>query len=576
MGGVRNGGVPDQFVSSSPPAVLAPLRLYSDRYVMAFWYKDAVIYALDVKTFSDSNGDGIGDFPGLIRRLPYLSSLGVTCIWLQPFYPSPGRDDGYDVANYYDVDPRLGTLEEFSEFVQQAVGLGIQVIIDLVVNHTSTEHPWFQAARSDPESAYRDYYIWVDQPPEVERRGSPVFPDDEVSNWSYDEVAGLYYWHWFYRHQPDLNTGNPAVRAEIKKIMAFWLDLGVAGFRIDAAPFLFKRKGLNGSHPEDPAAFLLELREFLTARREDAAFLAETDVSPEELAFFMGRGERMHLLLNFILNNYLFLALADESAEPLREAFQLIPACPDPSQWANFIRNHDELNLAQLDPASRSRVLARFAPEEDARIFERGIRRRLPPMLDGSRPWSELVFSLLFSLRGVPVLRYGQEIGMGDNMTLPGRLSVRTPMQWEDGINAGFSSAAGADLVRPVVADPSYAPAAVNVSEQDSASDSFLTFIRNLIATRKSLPPIAHGLHEILETGNPHVFASRCAHRGQIVITVHNLSSSPQNLVLPIDDGQREQLGEVLSDTTYGPLRSAEFRIEPYGYRWLAGPTLSS
>jgi maltose alpha-D-glucosyltransferase/alpha-amylase len=349
------------------------------------WYKNAIIYALDVETFFDSDGDGVGDFDGLTRRLDYLAGLGVTCLWLLPFYKSPNRDGGYDVADYYGIDPRLGTLGDFAAFLHAAQERGIRVLIDLVVNHTSTDHPWFQAARADPGSRYRNYYIWVDEPPEIERRGGLVFPGEQLSNWTFDEEAGAHYWHWFYEHQPDLNTGNPEVRQEIMKIMGFWLELGISGFRIDAAPFLFKRKGLSGSHPEDPLAFLIELRRFLNEQRPDAVFLAEADVSTDEISFFLGKGERMHLLFNFMLNNYFFLALASGSAEPLREVLAMVPPPPSPSQWANFVRNHDELNLDRLPDVGRDYVFEAFAPELEMRIYGRGIRRRLPPMLKGDR-----------------------------------------------------------------------------------------------------------------------------------------------------------------------------------------------
>jgi maltose alpha-D-glucosyltransferase / alpha-amylase len=541
-----------------------------------FWYKNAIIYALDVESFMDSDGDGVGDFQGLTQRLDYLAGLGVTCLWLLPFYPTPNRDDGYDVADYYGIDPRLGTLGDFVVFVQEARRRGIHVLVDLVVNHTSTDHPWFQEARRDPDSRYRNFYIWLDQPPENERRGGLVFPGEQTSNWAYDAEAGAYYWHWFYDHQPDLNTGNAEVREEIKKIIGVWLELGVSGFRIDAAPFLFKRKGLNGSYPEDPNRFLVELRRFLNEQRADAAFLAEADVATEEISFFFGEGERMHLLFNFILNNYFFLALARESAEPLRHVLQELPNRPPPCQWANFVRNHDELNLDRLSAEDREAVFDRFAPDPTTRIYGRGIRRRLPPMLGGDRRRLELVYSLLFALPGTPVLRYGEEIGMGDDLSLPGRMSVRTPMQWSDTPNAGFSAAPPDQLARPVVSGGDFGYQKINVDAQRRDPDSLLNFMLRLIRTRKECPELGEGNLRVLETGDPRVFAHCCEWKGSLAVAVHNLSREPCTVHLPLDAEDAGHLVDLMGDRPYEPLRGStpEIRLEGYGYRWLRAHSL--
>lgn len=545
----------------------------TDRETMSqLWYKNAIIYALDVETFMDSDGDGIGDLRGLTERLDYLSGLGVTCIWLLPLYPTPNRDDGYDVADYYSIDPRLGSLGDFVVLVREARRRGIHVLIDLVVNHTSTAHPWFQAARRDPNSRFRDYYIWVDQPPEHERRGGLVFPGEQTSNWTYDAEADAYYWHWFYEHQPDLNTGNPEVREEIKKIIGFWLELGVCGFRVDAAPFLFKRKGLSGAQPENPQGFLVELRQFLDEQRVDAAFLAEADVSTDELSFFLGEGERIHLLFNFILNNYFFLALACSNAEPLRVALQALPPRPPGCQWANFVRNHDELNLDRLPAEDREAVFQRFAPDPSMRIYDRGIRRRLPPMLRGDRRHQELVYSLLFSLPGTPVLRYGEEIGMGDDLSLPGRMSVRTPIQWSSEPNGGFSVAAPKSLVRPAITGGEYGYERVNVDAQRHDPESLLNFMLRLIRTRKECPEIGEGDFTVLETGDPRVFAHCCEWKGALVLAIHNLSDEPCTVRLPLDDDKdATHLVDLLGDRTYAPIRdrTPEVRLGGYGYRWL-------
>lgn len=541
------------------------------------WYKNAIIYSLDVEVFRDSDGDGVGDLPGLVERLDYLAGLGINCIWLLPIYPTPNRDDGYDVADYYGIDPRLGSPGDFVVFMQEARQRGIHVIVELVVNHTSIDHPWFQAARRDPESKYRDYYIWIDKPPVEERRGGPVFPGEQSSNWAYDEEADAYYWHWFYSHQPDLNTGNAEVREEIKKIMAYWLTLGVSGFRMDAAPFLFKRKGIAGSHPEDPGAFLVELREFLSNQRSDAIFLAEADVNTDELSFFLGEGERMQLVFNFILNNNLFLALTRHDAEPLKRALESLPACPATSQWANFLRNHDELNLDRLEEWEKEEVFTVMAPDQDSRIYGRGIRRRLAPMLKGNRRHLEMVYSLLFAFPGVPVVRYGQEIGMGDELSLPGRLAVRTPMQWSDMKNGGFSAAPSERLVRPMVTDRKYDHTAVNVDSQRRDPASLLNFFLRLIRTRKECPEIGHGSFQVSDAGDGRVFAHTCVWRGAVTVAYHNLSPEACEVSFSFDPDDVPHITDVLTDAYYDPIidPKGRFSINGYGYRWLRIAPLS-
>jgi maltose alpha-D-glucosyltransferase / alpha-amylase len=544
---------------------LVPISSMSD-----LWYKNAVIYALDVESFMDGNGDGVGDFTGLLKRLDYIASLGITCLWLLPFYPSPNRDDGYDIQDYYGIDPRLGTLGDFVVFTREARQRGIHVLVDLVVNHTSDQHPWFQAARRNPNSRFRDYYVWTDNP-SPDYVGNPVFPGEQAGNWAYDSQAGAYYWHWFYEHQPDLNTGNTTVCEEIRKIMGFWLELGVSGFRLDAAPFLIRAKGLDRTSPEDPHGFLEELRSFVSSRRSDAVLLAEADVHSNELTRYLGSGNRMHLLFNFILNNYYFLALAEESSEPLVRGLRALPSCPSVCQWANFVRNHDELNLDKLSEEEREVVFAHFAPDPGMRIYGRGIRRRMPTMLGGDRRRIEMAYSLLFALPGIPAIRYGEEIGMGENLSLAGRMSVRTPMQWSDAVNGGFSPARPGRLVRPVIGDGEYGYPRVNVDDQRADPDSLLNFMSRLIRTRMECPELGWGGAEVLDVGDPAVFALRNRWQEGEVMTIHNLSGEGRSIQLPTSTDGWERAVDLIGDRRYEPLDVSHrsFELQPHGFRWL-------
>ncbi|NJL94757.1 MAG: trehalose synthase [Anaerolineae bacterium] len=408
-------------------------------HVPDLWHKTAIFYCLDVETYMDGNNDGVGDFRGLRLRLDEIASLGVNCIWLLPFYPSPNRDNGYDIMDYYGVDPRLGNLGDFVDFIHHAKEYGIRVIIDLVVNHTSMDHPWFQKAVEDPHSKYYHYYVWSQEKPES--NAPLVFPGQQESIWTYHEQAGAWYLHRFYAHQPDLNIANPEVQEEIRKIMGFWLQLGVSGFRIDAAPYLIELRGVDAPQHQDPYTYLTSLRTFLSWRHGDAIILGEVNVPNDQLPHYFGDGNRMHMLFDFTLCQNIYLALAQGRAAPIRESLQSLPKTPLASQWAIFLRNHDELNLGKLSDEAKQRVYETFAPEENMQIFGRGIRRRIAPMVGNDRRKLELLHSLMLTMNGSPVLRYGQEIGMGDDLSLPGRNSVRTPMQWSDEINGGFSRA---------------------------------------------------------------------------------------------------------------------------------------
>ena len=529
------------------------------------WYKNTIFYSLDVETFMDSDDDGVGDFQGLTKRLDHLSGLGITCLWLLPFYPSPNRDNGYDVMDYYNVDPRLGTLGDFVEFIHQASDRGIRVIVDLVVNHTSNQHSWFQQARSDKNSKYHDYYVWSENPPKTQPE-QLIFPGVEESLWEYDEQADAYYLHHFYKEQPDLNIANPAVREEIYKIMGFWLQLGVSGFRIDAAPFLINPLGI----PDCPdlERFISDMRQFITSRRGDAVLLAEAKVEPERISVYFGNGDRCQILFNFLLNQYLFLALAQKDSQGLRDGLKALPNVPNIGQWLNFVRHHDELAIDLISDSQRKEIFQAFAPEKNMQIFGTGIRRRLPPMLNGDRRRIELTYSLLFSLPGTPLLRYGEEIGMGDDLSLEGRNSVRTVMQWSDAPNGGFSTASPDTLTRPVIKQGEYGYKRVNVATQQRDPGSLINWMEHIIRIRKQCPEFGLGKWQILETDEPCVFAHCCEWQGSSVIALHNLADKP--CTARLKSYFDKHLIDIFGDSQYEPLDidSPSIPLEAYGYRW--------
>ncbi|MGG6297020.1 alpha-amylase family protein [Leptolyngbya sp. AN02str] len=539
-----------------------------------FWYKNAIVYSLDVETFADSDGDGIGDFQGLTQHLDYLGGLGITCLWLLPFYPTPNRDNGYDVMDYYDIDPRLGTLGDFVEFLHQAGDRGIRVLVDLVINHTSIQHPWFQAAQQDKHSKYRSFYVWSDDPqpyPDL-----IAFPTDEDSVWEYDEQAGAYYLHHFYKEQPDLNIANPNVREEILRIMGFWLALGVAGFRIDAAPFVVKNVGIQNTSPKELQSFLQQMQEFVASRRSDAILLAEANVPPKDISVYFGDGDRMQMLFGFSLNQHLFLALAKQEAQALKDGLKHLPIIPHNGQWLNFTRHHDELNLDQLNPEQQQEIFAAFAPTETMQIFGRGVRRRLPPMVQNDRRRIEMIYSLAFTLPGTPLLRYGDEIGMGDDLSLPGRDSVRTPMQWTDQPNGGFSTAPCHDLPRPVIAEGEYAYPHVNVASEQRHPDSLLNWMEHLIRTRRQCPEFGTGQWRIVETDEPSVFAQLSETDRTAMLALHNLGDRPCVVTLP--ELEHCDFIEVFNDnfslSRQGALYPSStehsncLSLNAYGYRW--------
>jgi maltose alpha-D-glucosyltransferase/alpha-amylase len=532
------------------------------------WYKNAIVYCLSVGTYLDTNGDGIGDFQGLLRRLDYLQGLGVTAIWLLPFQPTPGRDDGYDVSDYYGVDARYGSLGDFVEFTQGCRQRGLRVLIDLVVNHTSNQHPWFQEARKDSQSKYRDWYIWSKKKPRNANKGM-VFPGVQKSTWNYDEVAKAWYFHRFYDFQPDLNTSNPEVQAEILKIMGFWLQLGVSGFRMDAVPFVISAKGATVRRPIEHYDMLRMFREFLTWREGDAIILAEANVLPDvDLNYFGDSGERLQMMFNFEVNQHVFYALASSDTRPLIKALQTTKPRPETAQWAQFLRNHDELDLGRLTKKQRQAVFDAFGPEPSMQLYKRGIRRRLAPMMQGDRRRLELAYSLMMALPGTPVFRYGDEIGMGDNLDLPERNCARTPMQWSDEPQAGFTKSD--KPVIPLVSEGPYGFQHVNVAAQKRDPKSLMDWTERMIRMRKEVPEIGWGDFAILDTGTAEVLAMRYDWRNNSVLMVHNFSGIPTEVKFAADATFDVQLVNLLSDDHSTPDASGKHSIllEPYGYRW--------
>jgi len=534
------------------------------------WYKNAVIYCLSVGTFMDANGDGIGDFQGLVRCLDYLHGLGITAIWLMPFQPSPCRDDGYDISDYYGVNARHGTLGDFVEFTHGAEQRGIRVIMDLVVNHTSDRHPWFQEARRDPKSPYRDWYVWSDKKPPHANTGM-VFPGVQKSTWSYDKIARAWYFHRFYDFQPDLNTSNPYVQAEILKIMGFWIQLGVVGFRMDAVPFVISTKGPRVKNPVEQYDMLRSLREFLQWREGAAIILAEANVLPEcDMEYFGADGDRLHMMFNFQVNQHLFYALAASDCRSLVQALKATKPRPATAQWGLFLRNHDELDLGRLTEEQRQRVFECFGPEKEMQLYDRGIRRRLAPMLNGDRRRIELAYSLMFTLPGTPVVRYGDEIGMGDDLKLLERNCARTPMQWSTEPHAGFTKVRRPIL--PVINDGPYGYQHVNVAKQRRDPNSLLNWTERIIRMRKEIPEVGWGDFEVLSTRNPAVLAIRYDWRNNSVLFVHNLDAIPREVAFSTGLRGKESrlLVNLLTDDHSRAREDGKHHLllEAYGYRW--------
>lgn len=528
------------------------------------WYRNAVIYQIDPSLFRDSNGDGCGDLRGITERLDYIRGLGCTAIWLMPFYQSPFEDAGYDISDHLQVAERFGDLADIVALLEKAEELGLHVIIELVVQHTSSEHRWFQEARRDRDSPYRDYYIWADEPDDAIE---PIFPTVEDSVWTWDEQAGQYYRHLFYKHEPDLDLTNPRVIHEIERIMSFWLRLGVSGFRIDAAVHMVRQAG--GGDLRQGYWLLEHMRDFVTMRRPETVLLGEIDTDPEKyIEYFGDEADRATLLLDFWVNNHLFLALARQQAEPLCRALNSQPLPPSHSQYALWIRNHDELSLDRLEEDERNEVLDTFAPDQNMRAYNRGIRRRLAPMLDGDERRIAATHALLFSLPGTPIIRYGEEIGMGDDLERPERLAVRTPMQWSNEPNAGFSCIDAQRLIAPVIDEGPFAFDRVNVFAQTLRSDSLMARTGNMIRTRIGLREIGIGKRRTVEVDDPSVFAIRHDNDSTVLMLV-NLADRETTVTITDDDLQ--DMVDVLADCDYGQPEGTplQLRLGPYGYRWL-------
>ncbi len=549
------------------------------------WYKDAVFYEVFVRAFADGNGDGIGDLPGLISKLDYLQDLGVDCLWLLPIYPSPLRDDGYDVADFYRIHPDYGTVADFRKLVEEAHRRGLRIIADLIPNHSSDQCAWFQASR-DPDhpdhETYRDWYVWSDTD-EKYSEARIIFLDYEDSNWTWDEKRQAYYWHRFFHHQPDLNYDNPAVRQEMLNVVRFWLEQGIDGFRVDATPYLYEREGTNCENLPETHAYLQRLRAYVDEIAPGTLLLSEANQWPEDVRPYLGDPEagqaEFHMNFHFPLMPRIYLALARADRSSILEILARTPPIPDSCQWATFLRNHDELTLEMVTEEERQFMWDFYAPEPRMRL-NLGIRRRLAPLLEnacacgpgaGDRARIELANSLLFTLPGAPVVYYGDEIGMGDDIWLPDRDGVRTPMQWDDGPNAGFSTADPDDLYLPVIDDETYGYEQVNVKAQRDDSNSRLNQMRQMIRARKAHPALGRGEIRFLDVENVSVLAYLRTHGDETLLIVNNLSSEPQRVELDLGTFAGEQPVDLMTSETLAPCSSAPYRLDlaRYEYRWL-------
>jgi maltose alpha-D-glucosyltransferase / alpha-amylase len=532
------------------------------------WYKKALVYELHLRAFYDSNGDGIGDIPGLIQKLPYLQDLGVTCLWLLPMYPSPLRDDGYDIADYYEIHPDYGTLADFRRLVDEAHRRNLRVLTELVVNHTSDQHPWFQEARRDPQSPRHDWYVWSDT--DKKYPGARIiFTDTERSNWTWDPVAQKYYWHRFFAHQPDLNYENPEVQEEMLRVMKFWLDMGVDGFRCDAVPYLFEREGTNCENLPETHQFLKRLRKAIDADYEGRILLAEANQWPADVRMYFGEGDEFHMGFHFPVMPRMFMAVRREERTPIVEILQQTPEIPGNCQWAIFLRNHDELTLEMVTDEERDYMYREYAKDPRMKLNV-GIRRRLSPLMDNGRRRLELMHSLLFSLPGTPVLYYGDEIGLGDNIYLGDRNGVRTPMQWTGDRNAGFSRADSARLYAPVNSDPVYGYQGLNVEAQERTRSSLLSWVKRLIRVRQRYPVFGEGKLKFTNPANRKVLAFVRYDEQKTILVVCNLSRYAQPAELDLSAWKGCTPVELIGETPFPPITDAPYQLSmgPYMFLW--------
>jgi maltose alpha-D-glucosyltransferase/alpha-amylase len=532
------------------------------------WFKHAVFYEIHIRGFFDGNDDGSGDFRGLTDKLDYLQWLGIDCIWLLPMYPSPLRDGGYDIADFFGIHQDYGSVEDFKLFVEAAHQRGMRVIADLVMNHTSSDHPWFQESRSAPDSPKRDWYVWSDTDeryPDVR----VIFIDTEASNWTWDPVAGQYYWHRFFSHQPDLNYDNPEVQEAMLNVLRFWLDLGLDGFRLDAVPYLYERDGTNGENLPETHAYLKRVRAEIDSRYPDRVLLAEANQWPEDVVHYFGDGDECHMAFHFPVMPRMFMAVRREEAKPMLEILERTPAIPDNCQWGLFLRNHDELTLEMVTDEERDYMYEEYAKDPRMKI-NLGIRRRLAPLLDGGRDETELMHAILFSLPGAPVLYYGDEIGMGDNVYLGDRDGVRTPMQWTSDRNGGFSRADFAQLYLPPLMDPVYGFQAVNVEAQLRTPASMLRWLHRFIALRKEHPVFGLGTYEPLRPENPRIFAHIRRYSEDIVLCVHNLARSAQAVELDLGEFEGYVPEEMLGRSRFPRIGKLPYllTLAPRGWFW--------
>lgn len=531
------------------------------------WYKDAVFYEVYVRAYHDSNGDGHGDLKGLSQKLDYIQDLGVDCIWLLPIYPSPLKDDGYDIADYYGVHPDYGTVEDFKNLVKSAHERGIRVIADLVLNHTSNQHPWFQAARADPNSPYRDYYVWSDT--DQKYLGTRIiFLDTEPSNWTWDEVAGQFFWHRFFSSQPDLNFDNPNVREEMKKIAAFWLDMGIDGFRADAVPYLIEREGTSNENLPETHDYLKDLRKFMDEHYPSRILLCEANMWPEDVHPYFGEpdlpgGAEFHMGFHFPIMPRIFMAIRQGDITDMVDILNRTPPIPDSCQWCTFLRNHDELTLEMVTEEERQWMWAEYAPNPRMRL-NLGIRRRLAPLLDNDHRKIEVANSILFTLIGSPIIYYGDEIGMGDDIWLDDRNGVRTPMQWEPTPAAGFSDAEPELFYAPVIDTHPYDPASVNVAEQQTDPNSLFNTLKKMIAIHKANQAFGWGSFEWVDAGTTGVAAYLRVYQDERLLILNNVTDNEQTLQLPFELPTTVEV--VLSSD---PVTPDLLRLKPYQYCWI-------